>query len=115
MSNLPAYMLIRQYVIEMVFSRRNRSEPLPTERELCARFQVSRTVVRMALDDLRHDGFLKARARHGLFIAPDCDSQQQPFPDFCCSPATDATSSLTMRSLKFTHGCSTPSRLCRSA
>ena len=73
MSNLPAYMLIRQYVIEMVFSRQNRSKPLPTERELCARFQVSRTVVRMALDDLRHDGFLKARARHGLFIAPDCE------------------------------------------
>ncbi len=73
MSNLPAYMLIRQYVIEMVFSRQNRSKPLPTERELCARFQVSRTVVRMALDDLRHDGFLEARARHGLFIAPDCE------------------------------------------
>ncbi len=73
MANLPAYMLIRQYVMEMVFTHQNTRLPIMSERELSRKFDVSRTTIRMALEDLVKDGILISKPRSGLFLSPDYD------------------------------------------
>ncbi|MBK8019973.1 MAG: GntR family transcriptional regulator [Chloroflexi bacterium] len=42
---------------------------LPSEAELCAMFNVSRTVIRQALQDLIHEGLIKRRKGKGSFVA----------------------------------------------
>ena len=44
-------------------------ERLPTEQELIARFQVSRTVVREAMASLRSEGLIVSRQGAGVFVA----------------------------------------------
>ncbi len=70
MPNVPSYMLIRQYVIEMVLRHPDSALPLPSERMLCETFRVSRTTVRNALRDLVKDGYLEARQGKGMFLKP---------------------------------------------
>lgn len=43
-------------------------ERIPTEAELCRRYQVSRTVVREAIASLRADGLLISRQGIGVFV-----------------------------------------------
>ena len=70
MPNLPAYMLLRQYVINLVLSHSDEEKPLPSERDLCREFQVSRTTVRNALHDLVEDGYLSVRHGSGTYVNP---------------------------------------------
>lgn len=44
-------------------------EQLPTETELCEQFEVSRTVVREAVAQLRSDGLLLSRQGRGMFVS----------------------------------------------
>ena len=44
-------------------------EKLPTEAELCEKFEVSRTVVREAVARLRSDGLLIPRQGIGVFVS----------------------------------------------
>jgi GntR family transcriptional regulator, transcriptional repressor for pyruvate dehydrogenase complex len=46
-------------------------ERIETERALCERFGVSRSVVREALSELKSDGVVIARQGSGLFVADD--------------------------------------------
>ncbi len=48
---------------------------LPTEQELIARFQVSRTVVREAIASLRAEGLIVSRQGAGVFVAGDAVSR----------------------------------------
>lgn len=41
---------------------------LPSEKELCERFGVSRPIVREALERLRHDGLIRSRQGAGSFV-----------------------------------------------
>lgn len=70
MPNVPSYMLIRQYVIEMLLRHPDSALPLPSERTLCETFHVSRTTVRNALRDLVTDGYLEVRQGKGMFLKP---------------------------------------------
>lgn len=44
-------------------------EQLPAEMELCERFDVSRTVIRQALNDMVHEGYVVRRKGKGTFVA----------------------------------------------
>ncbi len=50
-------------------------ERLPTEQELIARFQVSRTVVREAMASLRAEGLIVSRQGAGVFVADNATSR----------------------------------------
>lgn len=49
---------------------------LPSEAELCAMFNVSRTVIRQALQDLIHEGLIRRRKGKGSFVAASKISEQ---------------------------------------
>lgn len=48
---------------------------LPSERELCAQFSVSRTVVREALSKLKSSGVIKPKAGSGVFVIKQDSSE----------------------------------------
>ena len=64
-------MLIRQYVIDLFFRHKDPAKPLPSEHELARKFGVSRTTIRLALDDLVRNGYLVRRNRSGNYLSPD--------------------------------------------
>ena len=68
MANVPSYMHIRKYIIDMVFEHKDSEVRISSERELSARFGVSRTTVRNALRDLVNDGYLYNKPGRGMFI-----------------------------------------------
>ena len=70
MANIPSYMLIRQYVIDLFFRHKDPAKPLPSEHELARKFGVSRTTIRLALDDLVRNGYLVRRNRRGNYLSP---------------------------------------------
>ncbi len=50
--------------------------PLPSERELCEQFKVSRTTVRQAINEMIHEGLVYSRAGKGTFVGEPKISQQ---------------------------------------
>ncbi|MDQ0391495.1 FadR/GntR family transcriptional regulator [Labrys monachus] len=54
---------------EIRAGRLRSGEKLPTEQELIARFQVSRTVIREAMASLRSEGLVVSRQGSGVFVA----------------------------------------------
>lgn len=78
MANIPAYMRIRNYAIDLISKSPDREEKLLSERELCKVFKVSRTTVRNALKDLTQEGFLTSLHGKGTFTNP----KKAPFNPF---------------------------------
>lgn len=66
----PAYMRIRQYVVDEVFKHHQHEHQILSERELCELFSVTRPTVRKALKDLIDDGYLLIRPGRGTFTNP---------------------------------------------
>lgn len=67
---VPAYMLIRQYAVDLVMRSPEREVRIQSERELCKTFGVTRPTVRKALKDLIEDDFLLIRPGLGTFTNP---------------------------------------------
>ena len=67
----PIYAQIRDYLQQEIESGRLApDQPLPSERAICAQFQVSRGTARQALHDLEHDALIYHRDRVGYFVQP---------------------------------------------
>lgn len=68
---LPIYAQIRDHLREqIVCGRIGVDAPLPSERSLCAEFEVSRGPVRQALRELEQEGLIYHRDRVGYFARP---------------------------------------------
>jgi DNA-binding GntR family transcriptional regulator len=67
-SPLPLYYQLKQLILDMLKELPPLS-PVPSERELCETFSVSRPTVRRALEELEHDGELYRLAGKGTFVA----------------------------------------------
>ena len=63
-------MRIRQYAVDLVYKEPETEERFPSERELCAMFNVTRPTVRRALHDLIEEGFLIIHPGLGTFTNP---------------------------------------------
>lgn len=69
-SPVPYYFQLRQLIVDEIEQGRwPWGAQIPSEHELCAILDVSRTVVRQALGGLVHDGLLRRRKGLGTFVA----------------------------------------------
>jgi len=68
--------LVEQLGGDIVRGRLRPGDPLPNEEELLARYDVSRTVLREALNVLSGKGLLDAKPRRGTIVRPRSDWSQ---------------------------------------
>ena len=70
-SSPPAkYVVVRDHLLALVAQGLAPGTPVPSERELCESFGVSRMTVRQAIDTLVVDGVLERQQGRGTFVAP---------------------------------------------
>ena len=63
-------MTVRNYLQTLINDGLTAGDPVPSERELCELFDVSRMTVRQAIDTLIVDGVLERQQGRGTFVAP---------------------------------------------
>ena len=69
-SRIPYYYQLKQFIIKQVESGSWHSgQMLPYENQLCQHFNISRTVVRQTLQELKNDGYIMTRKGKGTYIA----------------------------------------------
>ena len=62
-------MLVRNYITDMIDSRQlQQGDKLPTEKQLCTRFGVSRITAQNALEELRREGRIYRIQGGGTFV-----------------------------------------------
>lgn len=72
------YVVVRDYLVELVGAGLSPGDAIPSERELAERFSVSRMTVRQAVDALVVDGLLERRQGSGTYVArPKVDVQSR--------------------------------------
>lgn len=71
-SPIPYYHQLKSILIEQIMAADEVHEPLPlpTEKELQEKFQVSRSVVRQAISELVQDGYVVRQQGRGTFALP---------------------------------------------
>ncbi|HEY1369132.1 MAG TPA: extracellular solute-binding protein [Gaiellaceae bacterium] len=75
---IPIYFQLKTLLLEEILSGVYRpGERLPTEHELCAIYEISRTPVTRALSELAQDGVILRHRRRGTFVNPHW-VQRQP-------------------------------------
>lgn len=81
---LPLYAQLRDTLrADLLAGRLRAHQQLPSERELCVRFHVSRMTVRQALLDLAREGLIYSRAGKGTFAGePKIDQQLKTLSGF---------------------------------
>ncbi|HQE98772.1 MAG TPA: GntR family transcriptional regulator, partial [Anaerolineae bacterium] len=73
----PLYVQLKNSLLMQITS--NQLAPhqqLPSERELCEQFGVSRTTVRQAINEMIHEGLVYSRAGKGTFVSEPKINQQ---------------------------------------
>ncbi|MFT4076990.1 MAG: GntR family transcriptional regulator [Asticcacaulis sp.] len=79
----PLYIQLERILREAILDGSlTQSEPLPTERELAERYNISRITVRKALTDLQREGLLTRRRGAGTFVAPREERRFSGLPSF---------------------------------
>jgi len=80
----PLYIQLRDVLEADISSGRYKPHKrLPSERELCAHFDVSRITVRQAIAELMHEGLIYSRAGKGTFVsAPAINQELQALTSF---------------------------------
>ncbi len=83
-SGTPLYVQLADLLRAQIHS--NRLPPnaqLPSERELCRKYGVSRITVRQALDELTHEGLIYTCVGKGTYVAaPKLNEELQPLSSF---------------------------------
>jgi GntR family transcriptional regulator len=64
------YVRVRDYLRSLITHELTTGDAIPSERELCERFGVSRMTVRQAVDALVVEGMLEREQGRGTFVAP---------------------------------------------
>jgi GntR family transcriptional regulator len=68
-SRIPYYYQLKQFIIKQIESGNWHSgQMLPYENQLCQHFNISRTVVRQTLQELKNDGYIMTKKGKGTYI-----------------------------------------------
>ncbi len=79
----PLYLQLKQAITENIRSGAwSADSRIPSERELCELYNVSRTTTRRTLSDLVHEGKLYAVSGKGTFVARPFEQKLEPFTGF---------------------------------
>lgn len=75
-NRIPLYLQLMEDLIKKIESGQyEENDQLPSERELCNRYQMSRITVRQALQELEREGYIYKAHGKGTFVAPKTYSQ----------------------------------------
>lgn len=69
-SKMPLYLQLIDILIDKINKGLKENDRLLSEREICDIYDVSRTTVRQALDELERDGYIYKLHGKGTFVAP---------------------------------------------
>lgn len=75
-SRVPLYFQVMEKLIEKIHTKYKEHDKLPSERELCDMYEVSRITIRQALQQLVQEGYIYKEHGVGTFVAPK--SYMQP-------------------------------------
>lgn len=67
--NTPLYYQLYETLVEYINEELKENDKLPTEKEICIEYSVSRTTVRLALDELQRRGYIYRLQGKGSFVA----------------------------------------------
>ncbi len=69
-SRTPLYLQLMNILIDMIENNLEENDQLFSEREICERYDVSRTTVRQAMDELEKEGYIYKVHGKGTFVSP---------------------------------------------
>ena len=69
-SRIPLYIQLMNILIDMIDNRLEENEQILSEREICEIYNVSRTTVRQAMDELEKEGYIYKIHGKGTFVSP---------------------------------------------
>ncbi|PLR75223.1 GntR family transcriptional regulator [Bacillus sp. V3-13] len=69
-SRIPLYIQLMDILIDEMEHDLKEHEQLPSEREICTKYDLSRTTVRQAINELERDGYIYKVHGKGTFVSP---------------------------------------------
>ncbi|MCF0149060.1 MAG: GntR family transcriptional regulator [Clostridium sp.] len=69
-SRIPLYLQLMNILIDMIENTLEENEQILSEREICETYDVSRTTVRQAMDELEKEGYIYKLHGKGTFVSP---------------------------------------------
>ncbi|GAQ26009.1 GntR family transcriptional regulator [Tepidanaerobacter syntrophicus] len=71
-SRIPLYYQLMDIIIEMIEAGNLKADDkLPSERELCEKYDISRSTVRQAIQELEREGYIYRIHGKGTFVSPE--------------------------------------------
>lgn len=68
-SRIPLYSQLMDIIIDEIETSMNENEQLPSERDICEKYDVSRSTVRQAITELEREGYIYKVHGKGTFVA----------------------------------------------
>ena len=82
-SPIPLYIQFKEYLLEQIERGELKAgQRLPSEREFCDQFSVSRITIRQALNELMRDGLIESVPGKGTFVAKKQEEEFHPLGSF---------------------------------
>ncbi|SEP23648.1 GntR family transcriptional regulator [Propionispora vibrioides] len=70
LSRIPLYCQLMDILIEDIQQNMKEDDQIPSEREICEQYNVSRSTVRQAMQEMEKDGYIYRVHGKGTFVAP---------------------------------------------
>lgn len=75
-SRIPLYCQLMEILISEIQTNMQEEDQLPSEREICEQFNVSRATVRQAMQEMEQEGYIYRSHGKGTFVAPQKVNQE---------------------------------------
>ena len=75
-SRIPLYCQLMEILIHDIQTNMKEEEQLPSEREICEKYSVSRATVRQTMQEMEQDGYIYRSHGKGTFVAPQKVNQE---------------------------------------